>query len=150
VILIFLAVVISTFLESLRLPLQSLTSLAISEAGAAVKYNIYLRENAIKLRFQSTDRSRVELAARLLRLADVDAEVRKKGGRDIWRIDVTTDRLAAGRVELRKALAEIVRAAVEKVWVTPAWRSVGLISWRGARVEGGLAEVRSGAGRGRA
>jgi DNA-binding transcriptional ArsR family regulator len=117
VVLTFLAVVISTFLESLRLPLQSLTSLAISEAGAAVKYNIYLRENVIKLWFQSTDQSRVELATRLLRPADVDAEVRKKGGRDIWRIDVTTDRLAAGCKELRKALAEIVRATVENGWV---------------------------------
>jgi L-asparaginase II len=117
VVLTFLAVVISTFLESLRLPLQSLTSLAISEAGAAVKYDIYLRENVIKLWFQSTDQSRVELATRLLRPADVDAEVRKKGGRDIWRIDVTTDRLAAGCKELRKALAEIVRATVENGWV---------------------------------
>jgi hypothetical protein len=33
--------------------------------GVAVKYNVYLRENAIELQFQSTDRSRVELAARL-------------------------------------------------------------------------------------
>jgi hypothetical protein len=94
-----------------------LTSLVISEVGAAVEYNIYLRENVIELWFQSTDRSRVELATRLLRPADVDAEVRKKGGRDIWRIDVTTDRLAAGCKELRKALAEIVRATVENGWV---------------------------------
>jgi hypothetical protein len=56
----------------------------------------------------------VELAARLLKLAGVSAEVRKEGGRDRWYIEVTTDRLAAGREELRKALAEIVRAAVEK------------------------------------
>jgi L-asparaginase II len=77
VVLIFLAaVVISTFLEPLRLPLRPLTSLAISEAGVAVKYNIYLREKAIELRFQSTDRSRVELAARLLKLAGVGAEVK--------------------------------------------------------------------------
>jgi hypothetical protein len=91
--------------------------LTISEAGAAVKYNVYLREDAIELEFKSTDRSRVELAARLLRLAGVTAEVRREGGRDVWYVEVSTDKLAAGHVELRDALAEIVRAAVEKGWV---------------------------------
>jgi len=38
--------------------------LTISEDGAAVKYNVYLLKDAIKLQFTSTDRSRVELAAR--------------------------------------------------------------------------------------
>jgi hypothetical protein len=61
--------------------------------------------------FQSTDRSRAELAARLLRLAGVGAEVKKVkvGGRDVWRVRAYTDKLAAGREELRKALANIVR-----------------------------------------
>jgi len=61
----------------------------------------------------------VELAARLLRLAGVSVEVRKAemGGRDGWYIDVSTVMLAAGREELRKALAEIVRAAVKNDWV---------------------------------
>jgi DUF971 family protein len=58
--------------------------LTISVGGAAVKYNVYLRENAIELQFQSADRSRVELAARLLRLAGVSAEVKKVGDRDVW------------------------------------------------------------------
>jgi hypothetical protein len=53
-----------------------LTSLAILEAGVAVKDNVYLRKNTIKLNFQSKDRSRAELAARLLKLASVDAEVK--------------------------------------------------------------------------
>jgi len=88
--------------------------LTISEAGIAVKYNVYLSEKAIKLQFVSTDRSRVELAAWLLKLAGVDAEVKKEGGRDVWRIDITTNRLAAGRKELRDALVELIRAAVEK------------------------------------
>ncbi len=51
--------------------------LIISEAGVAVKYNIYLR-NVIEPQFSSTDRGRVELAARLLRLAGVSAEVKKR------------------------------------------------------------------------
>jgi nucleotide-binding universal stress UspA family protein len=44
-------------------------------------------------------------------LAGVTAEVRKEGGRDKWYIEATTDRLAAGREELRKAIAEIVKKA---------------------------------------
>ncbi len=68
------------------------------------------------LQFRSTDRSRVELAARLLRLAGVSAEVRKEGGRDGWYVRATTDKLTAGRKELRDALAELVKKAVEKGW----------------------------------
>ncbi len=91
--------------------------LTISEGDVAIKYNVYLRENKVELRFQSTDRSRVELAARLLRLAGVSTEVSKVGYRDEWRVEATTDMLAAGRKELRYALAEIVKKAVEKGWV---------------------------------
>jgi hypothetical protein len=91
--------------------------LIISEGGATVKYNVYLRRDDILLRFQSSDRGNVELAARLLKLAGVSAEVRKEGGRDKWYIDVSTDRLAAGREELRDALAEIVKRVVESGWV---------------------------------
>jgi len=56
--------------------------LTISVSGVAVKYNVYLW-NEVVLEFHSTDRSRVELAARLLRLAGIDAEVKKEGGRDV-------------------------------------------------------------------
>jgi hypothetical protein len=92
--------------------------LIISEAGIAVKYNVYLR-NAIELEFRSTDRGRVELAARLLKLAGVGAEVKKEevDVRDVWYVRVTTNMLAAGREELRKALAGFVRKAVENGWV---------------------------------
>jgi hypothetical protein len=76
--------------------------LTLSEGGVAVKYNVYLLKKAIELQFHSTDRSRAELAARLLRLAGVSAEVKKVGGRDEWQVWATTDRLAAGREELRK------------------------------------------------
>jgi len=93
------------------------TDLTISVGDAAVKYNVYLGENAIKLQFQSTDRGRVELAARLLRLAGVTVAVEKEGGKDVWYIRATTDRLAAGHKELRKALAEIVRKAAARGWI---------------------------------
>jgi 23S rRNA pseudoU1915 N3-methylase RlmH len=92
--------------------------LIISEASIAVKYNVYLR-NAIELEFRSTDWGRVELAARLLKLAGVGAEVKKEevDVRDVWYVRVTTNMLAAGREELRKALAGFVRKAVENGWV---------------------------------
>ena len=90
--------------------------LTISGGNAAVKYNVYLR-NEVVLEFHSTNWSRVELAARLLRLAGVSAEVRREGGRGEWRVEVSTNRLAAGRVELRKALAEIVREAIARGWI---------------------------------
>jgi hypothetical protein len=43
--------------------------LTISVGGTSIKYNVYLRDDTIMLRFQSTDRSRAELATRLLKLA---------------------------------------------------------------------------------
>jgi len=91
--------------------------LTISVGGAAVKYNVYLHEHDVSLEFRSTDRSRVELAARLLRLAGVSAVVTKVGGRDEWRVIAATDKLAGGHEKLRKALAEIVEAARSNGWV---------------------------------
>ncbi len=83
----------------------------ISAGDIKVKYNVYLPSDEVVLRFQSTDRGRVELAARLLKLAGVTAEMKKEGGRDVWRIVASTDMLAAGHEELRNALAEIIKAA---------------------------------------
>jgi len=92
--------------------------LTLSEAGIDVKYNVYLSDR-IELEFQSTDRSRVELAARLLKLAGVGVVVRKVevGGRDVWYIKAATDMLAAGREELRNVLAKVVRKAIARGWV---------------------------------
>jgi hypothetical protein len=91
--------------------------LTISEGDVAIKYNVYLSENAIELQFYSTDRSRVELAAHLLRLAGVTAEVKKVGGRDVWYVYAYTDTLSTGRKELRNAIAEIVKATRENRWI---------------------------------
>jgi len=91
--------------------------LTLSEAGVIVKYNVYLRENKVELRFQSTDRSRVELAAILLRLAGVTAKVKREGVGDEWYVRATTDKLAAGHKELRDALANIVREAIARGWI---------------------------------
>ena len=69
------------------------------------------------LQFRSADRGRVELAAHLLRLAGVSAEVKKEGGRDVWYVIATTDMLAVGREELGKAIAEVVKTARDNGWV---------------------------------
>jgi hypothetical protein len=92
--------------------------LTLSEAGIDVKYNVYLSDK-IELELQSTDRSRVELAARLLKFAGVGVVVRKVevGGRDVWYIKAYTDMLAAGREELRNILAKVVREAIARGWV---------------------------------
>jgi len=91
--------------------------LTISVGGIAVRYNVYLGERAIVLQIESTDRGRAELAAHLLKLAGVNAEVRKESDRDAWYVKAYTDMLAAGHERLRKALAEIVETARDKGWV---------------------------------
>jgi Fe2+ transport system protein FeoA len=91
--------------------------LIISVGGAAVKYNVYLLKDAIVLQFVSTDQDRVELAERLLKLAGVSVKMKKVGEGGEWHVWATTNKLATGRKELRDALAEIVRAAVENGWV---------------------------------
>ncbi len=121
--------------------------LTISEAGIAVKYNVYLHKDGILLQFQSTDRSRAELAARLLKLAGVGTEVKKVGGRDVWRVRAAIDMFAAGRVELRNAIAKIVRKAVENGWVdekkAEGWLEKlegGVVAWEGKKFEVRLVE----------
>jgi hypothetical protein len=127
--------------------------LTISGGGVAVKYNVYLSKNAIELKFESTDRSHAELAASLLRLAGVSAEVKKREDkRDVWYVYASTDRLAAGHEELRKALAEFVKTARDndsvdekkaKRWLEKLEK--GMAAWEGKKFEmrlvGGALEV---------
>jgi PaRep2b protein. len=129
---------------SIRLTKKGLVvaDLIISEGGVAVKYNVYLSENAIELQFRSTDRGRLELAARLLKLADVGAEIKRRGDGDGWYVVATTDALAAGREELRKALAEIVKTARDSGWVdekkAEGWLEKlgrGVVAWEGKKFE---------------
>jgi hypothetical protein len=73
----------------------------------AFDYDAYLSQ------FRSADGSSAELAARLLRLTGVGAQMSKAGDGGVWRVIATTDKLAAGRKELGDALAEFADA-VEK------------------------------------
>jgi hypothetical protein len=127
--------------------------LTLSEAGVAVKYNVYLRENKVELQFQSTNRSRAELAALLLRHAGVGAEVGEVGGGGVWQVRAATDVLAAGRKKLREALAEIIKTACDNGWVDERkarrWLEKlekGMAAWEGkkfmVRLVGGALVVR--------
>jgi len=88
--------------------------LTISAAGVAVKYNVYLRGHDILLQFHSADRNRAELAARLLKLTGVNAEVKRRGDGDGWYVVASTVVLAAAREELRKALTVIIKTALAR------------------------------------
>ena len=82
--------------------------------GLEVEYTVELSDK-IKLSHQSAERERAEVAAYLLRLMGVEAEVKRVGRR--WYVAATTDELAAGREELRDVLAGIVREAKERGYV---------------------------------
>jgi PaRep2b protein. len=101
--------------NSIRLTKSGVVAdLTISVAGIAVEYNVNLNERAIQLRFRSTDRSRVELAALLLKQAGVNVEVKKVSDKDEWYVRATTHKLVAGCKELRDALAEFVWEAIAR------------------------------------
>lgn len=82
--------------------------------GLEAEYTARLGET-ITLLYQSAERERAEVAAYLLRLMGVEAEVKRVGRR--WYVAATTDELAAGREELRDVLAGIVREAKERGYV---------------------------------
>jgi len=90
--------------------------LVVPVGGVKVKYGIYLQKG-ITLKFASTDRGRAELAADFLRLMGVDVEVRRMGGKGVWYVLATTDRIAAGRSELRDAVAEVIKGAAAMGWI---------------------------------
>jgi hypothetical protein len=79
-----------------------------------VKHNVYLSEKAVKLQFRSTDRGRGELAARLLKVTGVNAEVKIKGDGGGKYVGAFTVVLAAARKKFRKALAVIIKTALAR------------------------------------
>jgi hypothetical protein len=94
--------------------------LIIEADGAAAEYQIRLREgNEVKLEFGTTNRGEAERRAAVLRAVGVKAEVEKiydsSRGRDVWRIQVSTNALAAESVheEVRRAVAEFLEKCRE-------------------------------------
>jgi DNA-binding FrmR family transcriptional regulator len=85
---------------------------------------------------RSTDRGRGELAARLLKVTGVSAEVKSKGDGDGWCVRASTVVLAAAREELRKVMAVIIKTALVRSlvdagkaerWVEKLER--GVVAW---------------------
>ncbi len=72
--------------------------------------------------------------------------VKRKGDEDVWYVVATTNKLAAGRGELREALAEIVKTARDSGWVDEKkarrWLEKlgrGVVAWEGKKFEMRLA-----------
>ena len=124
--------------------------LTMSEGGVEVKYSVYLRRDAIVLEFISTDRNRAELAARLLKLAGVGAEVKKEGERGVWYVRAYGR--AGGRAQGAQGRHRRDRqeGRQERLGEQGDGRPLAGEAGEGPHAEGGLAEVRSGAGGGRA
>ncbi|MGC9130198.1 MAG: PaRep2b protein [Pyrobaculum sp.] len=94
--------------------------LVVEADGATAEYQIRLHENnAVELRFDTTDGAEAERRAAVLRAVGVKAEVgkyyNKSLGRDEWQIVVTTNALAAEAVHdaVRRAVAEFLRQCRE-------------------------------------
>ncbi|MGB9705624.1 MAG: PaRep2b protein, partial [Pyrobaculum sp.] len=94
--------------------------LIIEADGAAAEYQIYLRkDNAVELRFSTTNRTEAERRAVVLRAVGVRAEVKKiynkTHGRDEWYINITANTLASESVHevVRRAVAEFLRLCRE-------------------------------------
>ena len=93
------------------------------------------------LEFRSTDRGEAELKARLLSLAGVKADVKKESGRNIWRIQATTDQLAEGNEELRRGLVKAVEEALRRGLIdeekSKHWTEkfeAGVSTWHGSKL----------------
>ncbi|MCU7787391.1 PaRep2b protein [Pyrobaculum sp. 3827-6] len=94
--------------------------LVVRLGGDVAEYTIRLRkDNAVELDFRTTDREETERRAAVLRAVGVKAEVKKiydkSRGRDVWRIQVSTNALAADSVHeaVRKAVAEFLQRCRE-------------------------------------
>ncbi|MGB9704840.1 MAG: PaRep2b protein, partial [Pyrobaculum sp.] len=94
--------------------------LVVEADGAVAEYQIRLGEhNAVRLRFDTTDREEAERRAAVLRAVGVRAEVKKihdrSRGRDVWRIQVSTNALAAESVHeaVRRAIVKFLERCIE-------------------------------------
>jgi PaRep2b protein. len=87
------------------------------------KYNVYLRGDAVELRFNSADAERAYQMAHVLKLLGVKAEPKaaggRSGGRHKWLISASTDVLASKAVLplFREVLARAVEEAARRGWI---------------------------------
>ena len=87
------------------------------------KYDVYLKEKEVELRFASADAERVYQMAHVLKLLGVNAEPKavehRSRGRRWWLIYASTDALASKTVlpAFREALARAVEEAARRGWI---------------------------------
>ncbi|MFB6491454.1 MAG: PaRep2b protein, partial [Thermoproteus sp. AZ2] len=87
-------------------------TLVLSVGGEEFRYRLYYNGEKLKLEYYNADRAEAERAAAALMLFGVKAEARQVSGREEWRIQISTDGLAAGD----KAIRDAVLKSVEGLW----------------------------------
>lgn len=96
---------------------------AVKAGPWEAKYDVYLRGDAVELRFNSADAERAYQMAHVLKLLGVKAEPKatedRSLGRHVWRINATTDVLASKTVlpAFREAIARAVEEAARRGWI---------------------------------
>jgi hypothetical protein len=83
-------------------------SLFLSKGGEEFRYQLLYNGMELVLRFRSVDRGEAERAAAMLRAFGVRARARREGNK--WAVQVSTNALAAGNEELRRAVLEFAKA----------------------------------------
>ena len=96
---------------------------AVKAGPREAKYDVYLKEKRVVLRFASTDVERVYQMAHVLKLLGVKAEPKtfedRSRGRYKWQISASTDALASKAVlpAFREAIAKAVEEAARRGWI---------------------------------
>jgi hypothetical protein len=85
--------------------------LFLSDGIGGVKFRLYMHRDVL-LRFDTTNRSRAELALSLLKKLGVDAKVYRK---KVWNIFASLRGLAGADEALKEVVIEAVKAAAERI-----------------------------------
>ncbi len=80
-----------------------------------VKFRLYMRRGNATLRFGTTNKSRAELAAQLLKKVGVDVEVYRN--KEVWHMFASLKRLADADKALKEAVVASIKTAAERGWI---------------------------------
>jgi hypothetical protein len=87
--------------------------LVVLSGVEVVKFHLHMRREVL-LRFNTTNRSRAELAVRLLKEAGVSARVHH---RKVWYVFASIRRLASAKEPLKEAVVASIKYAAERGWI---------------------------------
>ncbi len=104
--------------------------LFLSDGVVGVKFRLYMRRSDATLRFDTTDRSRAELAVQLLKKVGVDVKMCRH--KKVWHVFASLKRFAGADKSLKEAVVASIRAAAERGWidVKRAQRWIAKIEYR--------------------